>query len=220
MDYNFTCDIGRCKIKFRPWLVKDKFAIKDAKTIYDKRKALVYNCLETPDIALDINEFQYVLFCIRNASVDYVTEYNVVCDHCQKEYVVDVNFKDVLIPIFADYSPIMTKNYTFELQEVKNQQFYEEVMQNISDSERRTLLDFIMHVKSINDDYSLDATQIFKIINNMNTSEFEELLTAWEKKHFRFTLEAKAKCPHCSEFSAYRFTAVDNFFPKSWSKII
>lgn len=211
-----TCDIGRLKLKFRPWKIKDKFTLKDAKTIYDKRKALVYNCLETPDVALDLNEFQYVLFSIRNASLDYVTQYNVTCDHCKKEFVVDVNFGDVLVPKFSDYTEIKTKDHIFELQEVRNQKFYEEAMQNETDSEKRFLLDLSLHISGIDGDASFNASKVLEFIQDLPVHEFEELAQQWNKQRFSFTVEAKAKCPFCSEFSLYRFLSIPNFFPESF----
>ena len=48
----------------------------EAKTNYEKKKVLVYNCLENPDTPLDYLEYEYVLFSIRNASLPtYVTKY-------------------------------------------------------------------------------------------------------------------------------------------------
>ena len=219
MDNLLTCDIGRCKIKYRPWKVKDKFNIKDAKTPYDARKALVYNCLENPNIALDVNEFQYVLFCIRNSSINYTTEYKVTCDHCKKEYFVDVPIKDALSVRFADYSTIETKNHVFALQEVKNQKFYEEAMQNETDAERRFLLDFIMHISSIDDDFSKSATDVFDFINSMDVVEFEDLMQHWQKQHFASELRINASCPYCNERTDYRLLGVPNFFPESWNEM-
>ena len=211
-----TCDIGRAKLKFRPWKVKDKFALRAAETIYDKRKALVYNCLEKPETALDINEFQYVLFCIRNQSLDYVTQYDVTCDHCKKGYVVDVNFKDVLVPRFGDYTEIKTSSHTFELQEIKNQGYYEEAMQNETDPERRFLLDLTMHIASIDGDASFKATEVLDFIQELSMKEFEDLSRAWKNQRFSFNIEARVKCPFCSEYSLFRFLTVPNFFPESW----
>lgn len=217
--FNHICDIGRAKLKFRPWIVKDQFAIKDGGTLYDKRKAMVYNCLEDHDFALDINEYQYVLFCIRNKSVDYITPYTVTCDHCHKDFVVDVDFNQVLSPRFAKYDDIVTANHMFELQEIKNQQFYEESMQNELNPEKRRLLDFVLHVKAVNGDFTKSASDVLELINNMEIKEFEDLFNKWESQHFTFRLDANAKCPFCEKESGYRFISVANFFPESWSNM-
>ena len=214
MNYQ-TLNLGSRTIEFRPWIVKDKYNITQAKTPYDKRKALVYNCLKDPNTPLDINEYQYTLFAIRNASLDYLTDYEVTCEHCVKDYRLSIDFKDVIKPRYADYTPIETK-HIITLGDIKNQSYYEEAMQAETNSDKRYLIDFVLHIDSIDDIPPLGAPAVIDFLESLDIIEFEHIMTLWDSKRFSFDLLGAGLCPYCGHKTLYRFNSVQNFFPNSW----
>ena len=73
-EFPYELELQGRKIKFRTWKLKDKERLLKAKTNYEKKKVLVYDCLENPDTPLDYIEYEYVLFNIRNTSLpSYIT---------------------------------------------------------------------------------------------------------------------------------------------------
>ena len=82
-EFPYELELQGRKIKFRTWKLKDKERLLKAKTNYEKKKVLVYDCLENPDTPLDYIEYEYVLFNIRNASLPtYITSYVIKCPDC------------------------------------------------------------------------------------------------------------------------------------------
>ena len=116
----FDITINGRKIEFRGWKFKDKQELDKASNVIEKRKAIVYNCISDKKIALDIEEFNYLLYIIRNKSLSSKLSF------CGKELVC--NFKD------ADYKPITVND---------------RINETITDIER-FVLDFVFHIKTIN----------------------------------------------------------------------
>ena len=56
-EFPYELELQGRKIKFRTWKLKDKEKLLKAKTNYEKKKVLVYDCLENPDTPLDYLEY-------------------------------------------------------------------------------------------------------------------------------------------------------------------
>ena len=227
MDFPYTLKIRDRELKFRSWKVQDKINLENAKTIYDKRKALVYNCLENPNIALDMNEYQYVLLQIRNKTLKhYEVQYNFICSKCYKEYAFIANLDDIIKPEFKPYSVIKTKNYTIELQDICNQNFYESLMQDIENSDiedkanQKILMDFILHIKTFNNDINFNTKSILDIINNMDVEEFENIMIQYNDMKFKLNNISTIQCPYCEHKETVQFDTIPNFFPISWTNLL
>lgn len=227
MEYPYTVELRNRKINFRPWKVQDKEALEQAGTLYEKRKALVYNCLENPKTPLDQDEYQYVLVQIRNSTLKhYETQYNFICSKCKKEYAFVANLNDIITPDFKPYTKIKTKNYTIELQDVCNQEFYENLMQRVEDSSSadkpnlKFLLDFILHIKTFNNSIQFTAESILDTVNQMDVEEFETIIRKWNSMRFKLNNKHIVTCPYCENEELAEFDTIPNFFPKSWSNLL
>lgn len=225
--FPYTLKLRDREINFRAWKVQDKINLENAKTIYEKRKALVYNCLEDPNTALDMNEYQYVLLQIRNKTLKhYEVQYNFICSKCYKEYAYIANLDELIKPVFEPYTTIKTKNYTIELQDICNQNFYEILMQNIEESNiedkinQKILMDFILHIKTFNNDINFTAESILNTINEMDVEEFESIIIQFNKMKFKLNNINTIKCPYCEHEELMKFDSIPNFFPLSWSGLL
>ena len=128
-EFPYELELQGRTIKFRTWKVKDKENLIKAKTNYDKKKALVFNCLENPNEALDYLEYEYVLFNIRNKSLpNYVTKYVLRCPNCGTVYNCNVHFSDILEKNDRKYTEIKSGNYSIKVGNIKNQEFYENMI--------------------------------------------------------------------------------------------
>ena len=67
--FKFKIVIRDKTIEFRKWKVKDRKNLLQASNDVERRKALVYNCIKDQNIALDNEEFNFVLEKIRSVSV-------------------------------------------------------------------------------------------------------------------------------------------------------
>ena len=188
-------------IKFRKWKVKDKFALDNAKTKEEIRNALVYNCLENPKIILDETEYEYILTCIRDKSLNKPSTYTFTCDECEEDFDHEVKVSEITKVIFNGYKPIQTRNFKIELQDIQNRKFYEEKMTSKNKSELM-YFDFILHIKSINDDETLTFDKIVEMFNDLDVDEFEEI-----------------ECPHCHTKMKVEYDTISrDFFPNLWNK--
>ena len=99
------------------------------------RNALVYNCLENPKIILDETEYEYILTCIRDKSLNKPSTYTFTCDECEEDFDHEVKVSEITKVIFNGYKPIQTRNFKIELQDIQNRKFYEEKMTSKNKSE-------------------------------------------------------------------------------------
>lgn len=208
------------KIKFRTWKLKDKENLLKAKTNYEKKKVLVYNCLENPETPLDYLEYEYVLFSIRNASLpNYITSYVIRCPECGEVFKCNVHFNDILERDAREYKEIKSGNITIKVDNIKNQKFYEEMISNIEDDEQKILIDFVLHISEFNGRLDLSASDIVKILDNLEIEQFEDIFRQWNAMRFAFKTVGYVECPECGFEEQYDFKKLDNFYPKSWQHI-
>lgn len=219
-DFPYELELQGRKIKFRTWKLKDKENLLKAKTNYEKKKVLVYNCLEKPDTPLDYLEYEYVLFSIRNASLpNYVTSYVIRCPDCGEVFKCNVHFSNILDRDIREYKEIKSGDISIKVDNIKNQKFYEEMISNIEEDEQKILIDFVLHISEFNGRLDLSASDIVKILNNLEIEQFEDIFKQWNEMRFAFKTVGYVECPECGREDQYDFKQVDNFYPKSWQNI-
>lgn len=219
-EFPYELELQGRKIKFRTWKVKDKENLIKAKTNYDKKKALVFNCLENPNEALDYLEYEYVLFNIRNKSLpNYVTKYVLRCPNCGTVYNCNVHFSDILEKNDRKYAEIKSGNYSIKVGNIKNQEFYENMIMNITDNEQKILIDFILHITEFNSRIDFSAEELIKIFDSMDIETFEDIFKQWNSMRFSYNTIGYCTCPDCDYEDRFDFKDVDNFYPKSWFNI-
>lgn len=217
-NFNNQIILNNKVIKFRKWKVKDKFALEQSKTKEEIRNALVYNCLENPKTILDETEYEYVLSCIRDKSLNKPSTYTFTCDECEEDFNHEVKVSEITKVDFNGYKPIQTKNFKIELQDIQNRQFYEDKMSSKSKTELM-YFDFILHIKSINDDDTLTFDKILEIFNELDVDEFEEIVSKWNEIKMKLVKIEEIECPHCHTKMKVEYDTISrDFFPNLWNK--
>ena len=169
----FDITINGRKIEFRGWKFKDKQELDKASNVIEKRKAIVYNCISDKKIALDIEEFNYLLYIIRNKSLSSKLSF------CGNELVC--NFKD------ADYKPITVKDIIIEVGHVSNRDDYEKrINETITDIER-FVLDFVFHIKTINSS-NVSVDEALTFFEEMDVEIFEKIINQWDLMKTAYSL--------------------------------
>lgn len=205
----FTVKINNKEVKFRKWKLKDKLKLEKAKSQKDIRDALVYDCLESK-VILDDYEYQYILMQIRDKTLNTPLKYTLECPKCSKEFEYNANIQEVFKPKEADYTPIIVGDVKIELQSVMNQDFYNS---KFLESETKELVDFILHIKSINGNMSMSFDEVLSYLNEMDLDVFEEIFKQWEEKRFNIIKTHDVSCPHCDHKFEVLFDTLPNFFP-------
>ena len=219
-EFPYELELQGRKIKFRTWKLKDKEKLLKAKTNFEKKKVLVYDCLENPDTPLDYLEYEYVLFNIRNASLPtYITSYVIKCPNCGEVMKCNVHFSDILEKDNREYKEIKSGDITIKVDNIKNQKFYEEMISNIEEDEQKVLIDFVLHISEFNGRLDLSASDIVNILDNLEIEQFEDIFKQWNSMRFAYKTIGYVQCPECGREDQYDFKKLDNFYPKSWHNI-
>lgn len=206
-------------INFRKWKVKDRNNFVKATNDIERRYALVYNCLEDPNTPLDMEEYNYMLLMIRSLSLTPILTYTLKCvnPNCGKIYTTNVDISENLKNIKpCPYNDIVIDNIKIKIQRIKNQKAYEEHINSTTSPFTRYLMDFCLHIKSINDSEILTLDDVFNFMNELDVDAFEGIMTQWEDQRFKVDMKGYIECPHCHENVLYSFDDLPDFFPKSW----
>ncbi len=205
-------------LHFRKWKVKDKFELDKAKTLSDIRKALVYNCLNEHCI-LDLDEYNYVLFKIRNASVHEPFTYEYECPHCGNVKQIETYLDDVIGFSGGNVKELETLN--IKLKYIDNEDLYETLVVENPDMYQQFINDFALHIKSYNDTEiknQKDVEVFVEYLSNLDVDVAEKLFKEWNDKRFKFVIEADVICENCGETEICDFANLPEFFPASWRK--
>ena len=216
-NFNNKVYLGNREIEFIKWKVKDKFAVINAKTDHQLKQALVYNCLKDKSICLDKNEFEYMLLQIRQASMSQKYKLEIECSECGKKF--DYTFEDINLNTsvkFSDYSLINEDNVKIELQDIQNQEFYDNIIKDVTSKQEQNLLDFALHVKSINGNEGLTIVTVCDFLNELDTDTFEKIYLKWLLQKFDFYVEIDTVCPNCGKKEHLVINEFPKFFPASW----
>lgn len=215
--YDYSVKIRDFNVKFRKWKVKDKkkfIANKDNKIAL--KESLVYDCLEDKKLALSEEEFKFMLIQIREASLSDKIEFNFICSNCDKEFNYIADLTEIMKGEYKNYGDISYKGHRFTIGSILNRDFYEEMIQNSILDETNYLIDFMLHIKSYNDNDAFTFEELNEIINNLDIDIFEHIFTKWEEMRFKVNNIHNVICPHCNFEELYEFDDLPHFFPDSW----
>lgn len=202
-------------IRFRKWKVKDKKLLDSCKSEIEKRKVYVYNCLENPNEALDLEEFNYVLANIRDYSLSKPLEYEVTCS-CGETLDVTMLASEIVTAKNADYTPIAFGDVIIELCNVRDQNLYEETVLGAVTMSERYISDFAMHIKSINSS-DVDYKEAIEFIENLDVDVYENIFKKWEIQRFKCSFEHSVTCKKCHKETVYNFEDMKDFYPSTWN---
>ena len=216
-DFPFKTLINNKEVHFRKWKVKDKYHLDNAHTKYEKQQALIYGCLEDNTLQFDSQEAEYMLYQIRKQSLKTPIIYKFTCAGCGQEFEYTANLDEIFTVKNSKYEPFTVGQYTIEFQEIKNAKFYFDTLENIQDENTKVIVDMALHIKSINDNVSLNITQIMEFINNLDTDIFEEIITKFFEQRFSINKVHEVSCPNCGTVEKYFFDYVPNLYPVGWN---
>lgn len=211
-------------IKFNKWKVKTRSELNLCNTFAERRKVLVYDLLEE-FVPLDVEEFNYVLYRIRDFSYNTPIKYTITCNECGRDFDVAYKLCDLYRPMNG-YSQDVTKEHTvndktmsmtFSHISVKDFEQYESIITAETDEFKNLLIDFIYHIKYINGLAVDDRVKLFKDIEEWDADIFENFFFDFNSIKFYVDVNNRVKCPHCLQSTVLNFDEFPNFYPDSWS---
>lgn len=214
--FKYKVQIRDKTIEFRKWKVKDRKTLMQAKNDVERRKALVYNCIKDQNIALDNEEFNFMLEKIRSVSVKDKLKYTLTCDECNKEFNLSVDIEDLIDCSYNDYKPLVYGDITIEVQDVKNRDFYENTIVTVTDTQERYLYDLALHIKSINGNSSMSFQNVLDFLLDLDIDAYNSIYDQFNKVRFRCVNLQSVECPYCHGETVFNFNDFPDFFPKSW----
>lgn len=209
-------------LHIRKWKVFDKKSLDKATNLIQKRFALVYNCIKENDVVLDMEEYTYVLSCIRDYSIHEPLALEFNCTKCNGEVQEFYDIEDCLSVSGSSDFTITTECMKFVLGKVDNKEYEYMVSSSITSLEKY-LYDFIYHVKSytvndktytVNDNESIESLKV--ILENLDVDVFDSIYREFETSKFKAYTLVYCDCPHCQKEHLFSFTDLSDFFPKSW----
>lgn len=204
-------------IKFRKWKVKDKKKyLENIKNIPLAREALIYDCLEDKRIALDDEELKYMLIQIRMASLKDPIEYEFTCEKCKGAYDYSADLSQIVSMEGSNIATLVSGNTELEMSNITNKDFYQELFLSAKTYEAKELVDFMMHIKSVNGNDGFTFEQLNDMVSNMDAKDFEDIFEKWMDARQRVNNVGAVTCPHCGHEEWYEFDALPGFFPQSW----
>lgn len=211
--------LGNREITIRKWKAREKKeflnTVRTSESLDSLQDVLVYNCIEEK-VALNAEEFKYVLTQIRSYSLGEEIELEFYCESCKSKFLNTIKLSSVVKPVFNGLKEIKTTNYNIKISDIKNPDFYKKTIKNNPLEERD--YDFYLRIESINGDDSLTLDEIIDLFNEMDIDEFDSIFFQWENMKFKIDDTTEIKCLKCGDAVRYSFDEIPGFFPPSWFK--
>lgn len=211
--------LGNKELTIRKWKAKEKKeflnTVRKSETLDSLQDVLVYNCIEEK-VALNAEEFKYMMTQIRSYSLGDEIELEFYCDSCKSKFLNTVKLSEIVKPVFSNTNEIKTKNYKIKMSTIKNVDYYKEVIKNNPTEEKD--YDFYLRIDSINADDSLSLEEIVDLFNEMDIDEFDSIFEQWEAIRFKIDDVTEISCKKCESTVKYSFDEIPGFFPPSWFK--
>lgn len=208
--------LGNKTVTIRKWKGKDKKALINALKANENKdqsviKSLVYSCIEE-DVALDVQELQYVLMHIRALSLGDTFNIDLHCDSCNTESKYTYKISDVIRYSFIDKNILQSGDVTIKLGKIRNKEFY--LKKVVEDS----MYDLLLRVESFNGDESFTLDELIEKFDDLDVDVLDDIINQWETTRFKLDDINEVECPNCHNKELYKFDAIPNFFPESWLK--
>ena len=205
------------ELTIRKWKAKEKKeflnTVRTNQSLDSLQDVLVYNCIEEK-VALNAEEFKYIMTQIRSYSLGNEIELEFYCDCCKSKFLSTIKLDEIIKPIISNKFDIKTKNYKIKLGSVRNVDFYKETIKKNPLEEKD--YDFYLRIESINADDSMTLEEIVELFNEMDIDEFDSIFNQWEDIRFKIDDVADIACIKCDNSVKYSFDEIPGFFPPSW----
>ena len=198
---------GRDKIKFLNTIKNENIDPEDLQN--QLINSLVYDCIDE-NVVLSLDEFRYVLTKIRAYSLGEEIHYEFLCPNCQENFEKTLQLKDIIRYKYVPLKEIKVKDINIQLGKINNKETYMNLI------EKDEMYDFILRIKSINENDAFTIEQLDEIINDIDIDVLEEILDIWESSKFKIDNINEVQCPHCEDKQLYEFDDLPDFFPKRW----
>lgn len=211
--------LGNRDITIRKWKAREKKEflniVRTSESLDLLQDVLVYNCIEE-NVALNAEEFKYILTQIRSYSLGEEIELEFYCESCKSKFLNTISLNSVVKPVFSSLKQIKTKNYNIKMGEIKNIDFYKKTIKENPLEEKD--YDFYLRIESVNGDNTLTLDEIIEIFNEMDIDEFDSIFSQWENMRFKIDDTTDISCVKCGNSVTYSFDEIPGFFPPSWFK--
>ena len=207
------------ELTIRKWKAKEKKeflnTVRTNQSLDSLQDVLVYNCIEE-NVALNAEEFKYIMTQIRSYSLGNEIELEFYCDDCKSKFLKTIELDKIIIPIFSNKNEIKTKNHNIKIGSIKNPNFYKQIINE--NPEYADEYDFYLRISDIDSNDTLTLGEIVEFFDNMDIDEFDEIFKQWEDIKFKVNDIADIECPTCEKSTKYDFDEIPGFFPGSWFK--
>lgn len=205
-------------VHIRKWKIKDKKNFDNSKNWLEAKTALVYNCV-AEDIALDQEEFNFLLFKIRELSVHDKMKFTFICPECNSEEKLELDLSKLITTKGGEYSDIVSGENTFKMGAITNKDLYE-AFNNSDVSEFNLFInDFIFHIKELNGrkiESDKDYAEVADFIANLDADFANDIFNQWLKMRFTLVFDNVIECKKCGAKNVENFSTLPEFFPESW----
>ena len=222
-NYNNTVQIRDNKINFRKWKVKDRkkfiktiITAEDYSTADEAQRNLVWDCLEDKSIVLTPDEFRYVFVKMREVSIGKSIMIDLVCSECDAEIVEEADLDKIIKPVGSLFAPIVVDELILEIGDVINREFYDSKMKDSSTTAEIYLMDFMLHIKKINQNDTFTFEELNNTIDDMDIDVLDKVLDQWDAQKFKIDDTYEITCANCQNTELYSFDEIPNLIPESW----
>ncbi len=209
--------LGTKELTIRKWKAKEKKeflrTVRNSESLDSLQDVLVYNCIEEK-VALNADEFKYMMTQIRSYSLGDEIELEFYCEHCKSKFLNTIKLHEIIKPVFSENKEIKSKNYNISIGDIRNPEFYKNIILNNPSEEKD--YDFYLRIESINSDDSMTLEEIIELFNEMDIDEFDSIFEQWEDIKFKIDDVAEIECKKCQHTVKYSFDEIPGFFPPAW----
>lgn len=217
-EFPFTLKIRDKEINYRKWKVKDKKKFITALENNDgiSAEAVVYDCLENPNIPLTEEEYRWVIMNIRAKSIGETLKFDIGCDECGQYFEYNESIFDAQVPQFKAFGTIRSGSVSLKMGEIPNKEYYDDAIRQCNNSEEKFFIDFLFHVKEMNGSDAFSFDTLYNFVNNLDIDVGEDLFQQWNDMKLTFNNVHDVECPSCKHQQPIRFDELFGFFPDSW----
>jgi hypothetical protein len=219
----YEIDLGSKKITFRKWKVKDRKKFIELMSIHgddiaesEVAKALVYNCIDKPDIALTQDELKYILFQIRKESLGDTFNFTYVCEECETRNKKELLLSEVITFTKSKYSTINVDDIEIEMGEIISKEYYDKAVSECKVLNEIFLVDFLYHIKKFNSNDTFTFAELLEYFGDLDIDVMDKIFDLWEEQKSKMNNIYTVSCEKCGHDEKYKFDEIPEFFPSTW----
>ena len=223
--YELELTSDKSKVKYRPFLVKEKKILmiaaesEDPSAAYLAIKQIVNNCtfnkVDVEEMALF--DLQYLFLNIRSKSIGEVSEFKFPCPKCKNKIQSSINFSEVQVYVDPEHTrKIMLTDNIGIYMKYPNIQIEKLAKEKLSKQELdlKVIIKCIEYVFDEEQVYyakDVDEKELYELIENLTEKQMEKISQFFQTiptlKH-----DLDYKCQSCGNEGAYKIRDLQGFF--------